>query len=113
MVGLLYVVKVINSLLILLLLFFGLDIAFKFNKIDYDLLKARLFLGKKVLKNMWTYSALAGGTFVAHQILWAFEEFLGYNTGAFLELTLTLFTLSFLFLTYEWYLLIKASVKQG
>ncbi|MEE8359106.1 MAG: hypothetical protein V3R82_06825 [Candidatus Hydrothermarchaeales archaeon] len=108
-----YVVNVINSLLVLLFLFFGLDIAFIFNKIDYNLLKARLFLGKKVLRNMWIYSSIAGGAFVLHQVLWALEVFQKSNTRPFLELTLTLFTLSFLLLTYEWYLLIKASVKRG
>lgn len=111
MASLLFIVNVINTLLVLIFLFIGLNILIKFNKIDYNLLKARLFLGKKVLRNMWIYSTIAGASFVVHQILWALEELLHISTGVFLHLTMTIFTLSFLFLTYEWYLLIIASIK--
>ncbi len=113
MAELVYYVKVVNGLLVLLFLFFGLDIAIKFRKIDYNLLKARLFLGKKVIRNMWIHSSMAAGAFVLHQMLWALQEFRGYDAGIFLELTLTFFTFSFLFLTYEWFLIVKASVKRG
>ena len=106
-----HVFGIANFVLLVAIVVLGIAIFFKFRKKDAELLKARMFLGKTI-GNMWIYSTIAGGAFVLHQVLWALEVFQGHNTRPLLELTLTLFTLSFLFLTYEWYLLVKASVKR-
>ncbi len=104
--------ELINLALLIVLILLGIGIFIKFKKKDAELLKARMFLGK-TLGNMWTYSSIAGVAFVTHLALRAFEQFFNVDTGIFLEISWTVFFLTFLLLTYEWYLLIKASVKRG
>ncbi len=106
-----YVFGIVNLVLLLAIVTLGVAIFFKFRKKDAELLKARMFLGKTI-GNMWIYSTIVGGAFVLHQVLWALEQFLNVDTGVFLEISWTLFILSFTYLTYVWFKIIDRSIRK-
>ncbi len=106
-----YVFGIANFVLLVVILVLGIAIFFKFRKKDAELLKARMFLGKTI-GNMWIYSTIAGGAFVLHQILWALKQFFNVDTGILLEISWTLFIISFTYLTYVWFKIIDKSIRK-
>ncbi len=106
-----HVFGIANFVLLVVILVLGIAIFFKFRKKDAELLKARMFLGKTI-GNMWIYSTIAGGAFVLHQVLWALKQFFNVDTGILLEISWTLFIISFTYLTYVWFKIIDRSIRK-
>ncbi len=88
-------------------LFFVARIWVKWNKIDKDVLKARVFLDKKFLAKNWLYVFLAGAALTVHQMI-DFMKSSGYITGlrGLSELFEFMTLLFFVVLAYEWYKII-------
>lgn len=101
---------IINLVLLVAMILLGIGIFAKFKKKDAELLKAKFFLGD-TLGNMWMYSSIVGVFFVMHSGLKVLDQFFKMDVGIFLDISWTLFFLSFIFLTYQWYQLISSSVK--
>ncbi|MCX9085099.1 MAG: hypothetical protein OIN87_09920 [Candidatus Methanoperedens sp.] len=91
-------------------LYFVTKIWTKWQKMDMDIIKARVFLNRKFLKRNWQYIFLSGASQVTHQFLdvsifmnYAGETFLTDTISSFLELMALVFLV---LLTYQWYNLI-------
>ncbi len=90
-------------------LYFVARIWVKWNKMDKDVLKARVFLDKKFLAKNWIYVFLAGAALTVHQLI-DFMTSSGYISGIWFRQLSELFEfitlLFFVVLTYEWYKII-------
>lgn len=106
-----------GSLLVGLIgLYFAIGIWKKWQYIDIDLLKARVFLNKNFLAKNLKYTFLSGASQAAHQFLDLIIS-LNYLTRTFLveqiSTILELMALGFLvILAYEWHRMINTKVQK-
>jgi hypothetical protein len=100
-------IETINLGLSIVLFFLGAGIAVAFRNSDMELLKAKMFLKRGLIKRMWIYSSLAGGLVVLHQIF----SFFGFGVRGY-EMLMTALLLSFILLGYSWYTILRESVRK-
>jgi hypothetical protein len=91
-------------------LYLVLKIWIKWQKIDIDIIKARVFLNRKFLVKDWQYTFLSGASLVTHQFL-DLSISMNYLNNTLLIKTISSFlelmALGFLvLLTFEWYVLL-------
>jgi hypothetical protein len=98
-------IEAINLGLSIVLLLLGIGVATTFRKVDFDLLKARMFLKKGLIKHMWWYSSLAGALLISHQV------FMFFNIEGY-QILMTALLLAFILLSYSWYGLLRESIKK-
>jgi len=99
-----------SVVLALIGLFFVIRIWTKWQKIDIDIIKARVFLNRKFLIKNWQYTFLSGASLVTHQSLDLFMS-MNYLHNTLLIETLSSFSdlmaLGFLvLLAFEWYFML-------
>ena len=92
-------------------LYLVLRIWTKWQKMDIDIIKARVFLNRKFLIKNWLYTFLSGASLITHQSL---DLFISMN---YLQNTLLIETLSTLselmalgflvLLAFEWYVMLQ------
>jgi len=99
-----------SVVLALIGLFFVIRIWTKWQKMDIDVIKARVFLNRKFLIKNWQYTFLSGAALVTHQSLDIFIS-MNYLGNTLLIETLSNFSdliaLGFLvLLAFEWYVML-------
>ena len=101
-----------NIVITLGMLLLGLKIFITFRKADMELLKARMFLTKGLVKRMWVYSVLSGGFLVLY-VLTRILLYLGYpGMQTLMPFAMALFLVPFTLLTKTWHHLIMSSVTK-
>jgi hypothetical protein len=93
-------------------LFLVIKIWIKWQKMDIDIVKARVFLNRKFLIKNWQYTFLSGAFLVTHQSL-DLSLSMNYLENTFFNQVLLiisdLMALGFLILlAFEWYIMIQA-----
>lgn len=93
----------------LLGLYFVIKIWIRWNTMDADVIKARVFLNKKFIERNWLYVFLAGASLTSHQLI-KFLTSENYITS--LWLTQLSYIIEFMvlvllvMLAYEWYMVL-------
>lgn len=106
----LHVLWAVNSAVGLLVAILGVGIIVNFQKLDFELLRARLFMGKTFYR-MWVYSTIFGVSAILYGGLVTLNGAFHFDIDALVEMSRSLFVTSFLVLTYKWYNLIKLCYK--
>lgn len=91
-------------------LFFVIKIWIRWNAMDADVIKARVFLNKKFIERNWLYVFLAGASLTSHQLI-KFLTSENYVTSIwlsqfsyFMEFLVLVFLI---LLAYEWYKVLR------
>lgn len=90
-------------------LYFVIKIWTKWQKMDIDIIKARVFLNRKFLAKNWQYIFLSGASQVTHQFIDLFLSMNSVGKTLLIEISsfLELMALGFLvLLTFEWYVIL-------
>ncbi|MEE8402603.1 MAG: hypothetical protein V3R93_02505 [Candidatus Hydrothermarchaeaceae archaeon] len=103
------IMGLINLGLAIAVLFTGVGMLIASRRVNPEVLKAQLFLKENILRKIWVYSTIAGGLLVIHEIAMVFERF-SYVKGLS-EISMTAFIAVYFLLTYNWYNLLRKSVR--
>ncbi|MDI6888615.1 MAG: hypothetical protein QMC78_02815 [Methanocellales archaeon] len=106
------IAELLHFLFILTLLAMAIDITLTYERIDFDMFRARLFLNKAILKRTWI-------TVIFAILILMFYEFIGFYdlyTDATLsylyEFVELLFVVYFIFMISQWRSLLKQCMKK-
>lgn len=107
----LYTILAGGSVLFALIgLFFVIKIWIRWNAMDVDIIKARVFLNKTFIERNWLYVFLAGASLTTHQLI-KFLTSENYITSVWLDqlsYIVEFLVLVFLvMLAYEWYMVLR------
>ncbi len=111
------IIEIYNAIAALIIIFFIGQILFLMNKVDKDLLKARLFLNEAVMQKTWVYISIAGASFALNALI-KFAIKLS-NTGEIpqinflVESSQFIFLLSFILAVYNWYVFVSGFVRHS
>jgi hypothetical protein len=111
------IIEIYNAIAALIIIFFIGQILFLMNKVDKDLLKARLFLNEAVMQKTWVYISIAGASFALNALI-KFAIRLS-NTGEIpqinflVESSQFIFLLSFILAVYNWYVFVSGFVRHS
>ncbi len=107
----LYTILAGGSVLFALIgLFFVIKIWIRWNALDVDIIKARVFLNKKFIERNWLYVFLAGASLTSHQLI-KFLTSENYITSFWLSqlsyIAEFLVLVFLVMLSYEWYMVLR------
>ncbi len=92
------------------------QILFMMQRVNKDILKARLFLNDEVMHRTWTYISIAGASFALNTLIKFVVRFtaLGETLDTFylVELTQAIFIIAFILAVYSWYVFIGSFVNR-
>lgn len=91
---------------------YGVGILVLFRRVNKDLLKAKMFLKPEFMTRTYAYSISTGGFFVIHEAIRGLREFAGVEIRWLCLIFETLFIISFLLLTRNWYIITKESMTK-
>lgn len=84
-------------------------------KVDRDLLKAKLFLNDKVMQHTWLYISIAGASYSLNTLIRFLVSFTNMadvlNSYYLVDITQLIFLIAFLLTVYNWYTFIDAFRK--
>ncbi len=104
------VIELINLGITFAIAAIGVSMLIVVKSVNTELLKAQLFLKEAFIRKIWVNSTLVGATLVIHEIALASDHF-GIIKG-FSQITMTLFLVPILLLTYTWHDLLKRTIKK-
>lgn len=88
-------------------------VLFKMNKLDRNLMRARLFLNEAIMQRIWLYFLIAGSSFSINLLLRFALRFTAAkeinNLHYMVELTQIIFLITFLLAVYNWHIFISMS----
>ncbi len=107
-------IEIYNAIAALIIIFFIGQIIFLMNKVDKDLLKARLFLNEAVMQKTWVYISIAGASFALNALI-KFAMRLSDigeipQMNFLVESSQFIFLLSFILAVYNWYVFVSSFV---
>jgi len=84
-------------------LFLIIQILLMSRKVEYNVIRARLFLNTDLLNETWKYISIAGASFAINAVA-GFAKFnIGIQTYYLWEITEVIFFAAFVAMIYQWY----------
>ncbi len=109
-------IVIYNAGVAFVLIFLIAQIIFMMQKIDKNVLKARIFLNDEILKKTWTFISIAGAAFAINSLVKIAIEFttqgLPLKNLYIVQISQLVFLLSFILAVYNWYVFIGSFTNQ-
>lgn len=106
--------EIYNAGAAFILVFLIGQILYMLNRVNKDVLKARIFLNDEILQKTWLYISLAGAAYAVHSFTGFVSLVMNVKDILYLyEITQIIFLITFIITVYNWYVFLERSASRA
>jgi hypothetical protein len=108
-----FAIIVTGLLISVIIAYYGIGVIIAYRKAREEMIKAKLFLKPRFMITTYAYSISTGGFFILHQVFSGLRELKGVEMEWLRIIIEVGFAISFLLMTYNWYVITRECVPKG